>query len=147
MSPTGKRSSHQISSGNTDATNIRCWFFSPFFWLPCGIWNSWARDQTLATVVTFAAPSAAPDPLIHCAWQGIEPESWCCRGAADPIAPQRNSSVVIYFLKFIAEFLKAFTLLISIRNLQERTEAFSLPQTWMTQILLILQSSQEAGLV
>ena len=27
-------------------------FFSPLFWLPCGLWSSWARDQTQATVAT-----------------------------------------------------------------------------------------------
>ena len=60
--------------------------------LPRGIWSSQARDQTRAAAVTQAAAVAAPDPLTHCAGLGIKPASWCCRDAADPIAPQGNSS-------------------------------------------------------
>ena len=33
-------------------------------------------------------PEATPDLLTHCARQGIEPVSWSCRDAADPVEPQ-----------------------------------------------------------
>ena len=46
------------------------------------LWSSGARDQIPATV------AAVPDPLIHCARSGIEPVSWHCRDAADPIVAQ-----------------------------------------------------------
>jgi len=29
-------------------------------------------------------------PLTHCTRLGIEPVSWCCRDAADPVAPQQE---------------------------------------------------------
>ena len=35
-----------------------------------------------------AAAAAMPDPLTHWAWPGIEPASWHCRDAANPLAPQ-----------------------------------------------------------
>lgn len=34
----------------------------PFFWSPCSIWSSQARDQTQATVVTYALAVAMPGP-------------------------------------------------------------------------------------
>ena len=37
-----------------------------------------------------AAAVAALDPLTHCSRPGIEPVSWCCRDAADPVAPQQE---------------------------------------------------------
>jgi len=40
--------------------------------------------------VTYAAAEAMPDPLTHWARPGIEPVSWCCRQAADPIVPQQE---------------------------------------------------------
>ena len=61
-----------------------------FFWLPCGIWRSQARDQIWAAVATYATAEVTPDPLTHCARPGIEPVSWCYRDAADPIVPQRE---------------------------------------------------------
>ena len=47
------------------------WLFSPN--PPCGIWSSWARDQILATVVTYTAAAAMQDPLTHSAVPGMEP--------------------------------------------------------------------------
>ena len=44
-----------------------------FFWLPHGIRMFQARDQIQATVATYAAAVAMPDPLTHCARPGIEP--------------------------------------------------------------------------
>ena len=41
-----------------------------------------------ATVVTYAATMAMPDPLTHCGGTGIEPVSQCCGDIADPIVPQ-----------------------------------------------------------
>ena len=32
------------------------------FWPPSGIWSSWARDRIQATVATYAAAVAMPDP-------------------------------------------------------------------------------------
>ena len=57
-------------------------------WPPCGVWGSWARDQIQAAGATYAAAAAAPDPLSHCAGLGIDPSSWHCRDAADPIELQ-----------------------------------------------------------
>ena len=63
--------------------------------------SSWANDWTLATAVTYAAAAAMPDPLTHCSGLGMEPVSWRCRDAANPVAPQQEllilfSSTVIY---------------------------------------------------
>ena len=58
------------------------------FWLPRGIWSSWARDRILAADVTYAAAVAAPDPLTHCSRLGMKPVSTHCRDAADPVVPQ-----------------------------------------------------------
>ena len=41
------------------------------FWPPHSIWSSWARDQIQAR-------------------QGIQPASWCCREAIDPLVPQQE---------------------------------------------------------
>jgi len=41
--------------------NFMC-YSSLRFWLPCGMWNSWARDKLRATVVTCATAAAMPDP-------------------------------------------------------------------------------------
>ena len=41
-------------------------------------------DPTCATAV------AALDPLTHCAGLGIEPASWSCRDALNPIVPQQE---------------------------------------------------------
>ena len=40
---------------------LRVTFFF-LFWLPHGIWNSWARDQIHATAVTYATGAAMPEP-------------------------------------------------------------------------------------
>ena len=42
-------------------------FFFSLFWLPCGMWSSWTRDQIWATLWP------TPDPLTPCAWPGIKP--------------------------------------------------------------------------
>ena len=60
-----------------------------FFWPPCGIWSSQARDQIQAT----------QSLLIHCAWMGIEPASWCCWDMANPVAPQWERWCVSISLK------------------------------------------------
>ena len=62
-------------------------FFS-LFWLPHSIWTSQAKEQIRATGTTYAAAAATPDLLIHCARLGMEPVSWSCGVATDPIAPQ-----------------------------------------------------------
>lgn len=50
------------------------------------------RDQIQATFSTYAIAVATVDPLDHCAGLGIEPGSWLCRDAADPIAPLSSQS-------------------------------------------------------
>ena len=52
-----------------------------FFWPPCGIWSSQARDQIQATDAR---------SLTHCAALGSEPSSPCCRDATDQITPQQE---------------------------------------------------------
>ena len=59
-----------------------------FTWLSCSISSAQERGQIRATVATYAAASATLDPLIHCSGPGIEPLTWHCRNAADPVAPQ-----------------------------------------------------------
>ena len=50
--------------------------------------SSWVRDQIRATVATYIAAATTQDPLTECARPGLEPVSWCCKDATDPIAPQ-----------------------------------------------------------
>ena len=50
-----------------------------------GIWNSWARDQIQAVVVTYTVAVAMLDSLTHCARPGSKPACWHCRDTADPI--------------------------------------------------------------
>ena len=50
---------------------IKSIFFFFHFWLPHGIWSSWARDQIWATVTTYATALATIDPLTHYAKQGL----------------------------------------------------------------------------
>ena len=47
---------------------------------------------------TYAAAAAAPYPLTHCVRQGIEPASWRCRDAADPVAPEQEVLKSFFFL-------------------------------------------------
>ena len=37
-------------------------FLFSLFWLPCGIWSSWARDHIGATVASYTTAVATPDP-------------------------------------------------------------------------------------
>ena len=60
------------------------------FWLSHGTCSSWARDQIWATGATYTTAMAMLDLLTHCAGHGIEPVSWQGRGAADPVASQRE---------------------------------------------------------
>ena len=50
-----------------------------FFWLPCSIWSSQARNYIWVEVVIHAASAAMLDPLTHCTGLGIKPASWCYR--------------------------------------------------------------------
>ena len=63
-------------------------FFFSFLAAPQHTESSPARDQIQAVVAIYVAAVAMLDPLIRCAWLGIEPASWCCRDTADPVAPQ-----------------------------------------------------------
>ena len=78
-----------------------------FFLATPGIWSYWARDQIRATVVTYTAAVATPNPLTPCAGPGIEPVSWRCRDAANPVVPQRE----LLFCFFISSenISRAFT--------------------------------------
>ena len=48
-------------------------FLFNFMAAPVAYGSSQARDQILATAVTYAATVATPDPLTYCAGSGIEP--------------------------------------------------------------------------
>ena len=85
-------------SGGTPGNCVIFFFF--LFWLPFGIWSSPARDQNRATVATYAATEAPPDPLNHCAGPGLEPTSQWCREATDPIAPQHPHFILFYFILY-----------------------------------------------
>ena len=58
------------------------------FWLPCGIWRSWARDHIQSAVSTYA--TAKLDPLTHCARARNQAAPWCHRDAANPTVPQQE---------------------------------------------------------
>ena len=60
------------------------------YWALLGPWSSWARAQIRAAVVWYATGVAVPDPLTHCAGLRIEPASWHCRDAADPVVPHQE---------------------------------------------------------
>ena len=67
------------------------WFVAPATpspRLPNCIWSSQGRDQTQATVVTYATVVVTTNTLTHCARQGIEPASWHCRDVTDPVVAQ-----------------------------------------------------------
>ena len=72
----------------------------PLFWLPHSIYS--ARDRIQATVVTSAIAASLPDPLIHYAEWGIEPPSWCCRDAADPVVSWQKLHSNIFLSKLCA---------------------------------------------
>ena len=44
-----------------------------FLVAPVAYGSSWARDQNQATDATYVTAVGTPDPLTHCAGQGIEP--------------------------------------------------------------------------
>ena len=64
--------------------------FVILFWPPQGICSFWARDQIWATVATYMATMAMPDPLTYCAGLGIEPFPWHCRDLTEPVASQQE---------------------------------------------------------
>ena len=68
-------------------------FFGPLQ----GIASSQVRDQIRATVATCAAAVATLDQLNHCTQLGMEPVSWRCREAADPIVPQWGLLFLSFF--------------------------------------------------
>ena len=53
------------------------------------------QGQVPTTVATHTAAMAMSDPLTCCAQLGIKLASWCCRDAADPIAPQQELLVFV----------------------------------------------------
>ena len=67
-----------------------CIFF--LFWPPCSIWNIQTRAQIQATA------AAMLDPLTHWAEQGIEPASWHCRDAANPMHHRGNTKPTLSVL-------------------------------------------------
>ena len=60
---------------------------------PPPLWHTELLGQgsDLSHIVTYAEVRATRNPLTHCAGPGIDPTSWHCRDAADPIAPRGNS--------------------------------------------------------
>ena len=73
-------------------------FFFFLFWPPCSIWRSQSRDQIQVTAMTYTIAVATRDPLTHHAGPGTEPVSWCCREAADPIAPEQEFLLPIFWV-------------------------------------------------
>ena len=71
---------------------------------PKGKGSSWARDKIWVIVVIYTTAVATLDPLNHCDRPGTEPAYWCCRGAADPIIPQRE----LFYFYFLKETLYCF---------------------------------------
>ena len=72
-------------------------FFFFLFCTPHGTWSSWARDGIQAAVATQGA--ARLDPVTHHPGQGIEPVSWHCRDATDPVAPQEEIPIFNFLRK------------------------------------------------
>ena len=64
---------------------VLTFFFFFLFWLPSGIWSSWARDQIPATVVTYHRKCGNTRSLTRCAWRGIKSAFWCCRDTMMPL--------------------------------------------------------------
>ena len=58
------------------------------FWLPCGIWSSWARDHIQPRVTTYATAAVTPDPLPTVPGGGLNP----CPNA--PKTPQSHCTTV-----------------------------------------------------
>ena len=58
------------------------------FWLPCGVWSFWARDQIRAAFAIYVAAAAVADPLTHYAGPRIKPgHPWHCKmDTTDPVA-------------------------------------------------------------
>ena len=75
--------------GNVDVMALFYFIFS-HFWPPRGMWSLQARDQIRVTAATSTPAAAMPDPFTRCTGQGIEPASWCCRDANDPVVPQQE---------------------------------------------------------
>lgn len=55
--------------------------------------------------MTYAEPSAMPDPLKHCAGAGIQPVSWSYRDATDPGigAPQCELHITFDYMATVVE--------------------------------------------
>ena len=45
------------------------------------------------------------DPLTNCTELGIEPVSWCCRDAADPIVPQQELFKSLLYILYMGTIL------------------------------------------
>ena len=73
--------------------------FFHFFWMPRGIWNSWARDQIRATGAAEAAAAATLDPE-----PTVPGRVWNLHLSAPktppiPLYHSGNSSFLVLFLK------------------------------------------------
>ena len=79
-------------------------FFSFFSFVFGHLWrhmSSQARGQIWIIFVTYATAMAKPDPLTHCAGLGIEPASWCCRDATDPVTALGEFLILLLLVIFI----------------------------------------------
>ena len=72
-------------------------FFFFFFWLPRGIWSSWARVQIQAAVATKATAVATFGSLTHCAGPGIKPVSQHSQDDANSVTPQWEHQSFFFF--------------------------------------------------
>ena len=93
------------------------------------MWSSQARDQIQAPVVTYVIVVATLDPLICCAWLGIEPTSWCYRDTTDPVVPQWK--LQYYFILLYFFFLRLHPWHMKVPRLGIESE----PQLWQRWIL------------
>ena len=64
--------------------------FSPCFWL------TWARNQIRASLVTYAAAAAIPDPLTHCVGRGPNLHPGSAETLPIPLCHTRNSRVSLF---------------------------------------------------
>lgn len=68
------------------------YLFSFFFWLPLGIWNSRAKNQIRATLVTYAAAASMPDPTVPGQGSSLHPSAAempriLLRHSGNPLSP------------------------------------------------------------
>ena len=98
---TGNYIQYLVITYNGKELKIRIYIFFLFFllfFLPHGLWSSWARDQIWAAVATHSHSwsNRSFNPLLQAKDQTYV---WCCRDTAKPVVSQ---GLYIYIYHFAA---------------------------------------------